>query len=127
KNNSPADGTSADTVTLHAVTADGKPAAHAAIVWTVSGNAALSSTNSVTDANGNTSRRSLAGSRYDLVDRNNEIILQYKKKATSKAVADMTLATIKITVRRMAPLPTPLRFMLSPLMASLPPMPPSSG
>ncbi|WP_175610526.1 Ig-like domain-containing protein, partial [Cronobacter sakazakii] len=55
KNNSPADGTSADTVTLHAVTADGKPAAHAAIVWTVSGNAALSSTNSVTDANGNTS------------------------------------------------------------------------
>ncbi|WP_105611787.1 inverse autotransporter invasin Inv [Cronobacter sakazakii] len=55
KNNSPADGTSADTVTLHAVTADGKPAAHAAIVWTVSGNAALSNTNSVTDANGNTS------------------------------------------------------------------------
>lgn len=37
-------------------------------------------------------RRSLAGSRYDLVERNNEIILQYKKKAQAEAeLADMTL------------------------------------
>jgi adhesin/invasin len=39
-------------------------------------------------------RRSLAGSRYDLVERNNEIILQYKKKAQAEnALADMTLIT----------------------------------
>jgi len=38
-------------------------------------------------------RRSLAGSRYDLVDRNNEIILQYKKKDANPVVTDMTLTT----------------------------------
>lgn len=42
-------------------------------------------------------RRSLAGSRYDLVQRNNEIILQYKKKATQdeQASGDLTLTTRK--------------------------------
>lgn len=40
-------------------------------------------------------RRSLDGSRYDLVDRNNEIILQYKKKETAPLLADMLLTTIK--------------------------------
>ncbi|MGL5437705.1 MAG: inverse autotransporter beta domain-containing protein, partial [Lachnospiraceae bacterium] len=40
-------------------------------------------------------RRSLAGSRYDLVDRNNEIILQYKKKESTATLADMTLTSIK--------------------------------
>ncbi|MEZ2605034.1 inverse autotransporter beta domain-containing protein, partial [Kluyvera intermedia] len=40
-------------------------------------------------------RRSLAGSRYDLVERNNEIILQYKKKETRAVLADMILSTIK--------------------------------
>ncbi|WP_286140693.1 inverse autotransporter beta domain-containing protein [Escherichia sp. ESNIH1] len=40
-------------------------------------------------------RRSLAGSRYDLVDRNNEIVLQYKKKQSNDALADMTLTSIQ--------------------------------
>jgi len=40
-------------------------------------------------------RRSLAGSRYDLVDRNNEIVLQYKKKDRADALADMTLTSIQ--------------------------------
>ncbi|WP_312269970.1 Ig-like domain-containing protein [Pseudescherichia sp.] len=40
-------------------------------------------------------RRSLAGSRYDLVDRNNEIVLQYKKKQLNDALADMTLTSIQ--------------------------------
>ncbi|STQ59132.1 Ig-like domain-containing protein [Pseudescherichia vulneris] len=40
-------------------------------------------------------RRSLAGSRYDLVDRNNEIVLQYKKKQNNDALADMTLTSIQ--------------------------------
>ena len=40
-------------------------------------------------------RRSLAGSRYDLVDRNNEIVLQYKKKQLNEALADMTLTSIQ--------------------------------
>ena len=40
-------------------------------------------------------RRSLAGSRYDLVDRNNEIVLQYKKKEQNDALADMTLTSVK--------------------------------
>ncbi|WP_313573157.1 Ig-like domain-containing protein [Pseudescherichia sp.] len=40
-------------------------------------------------------RRSLAGSRYDLVDRNNEIVLQYKKKQANEALADMTLTTLQ--------------------------------
>lgn len=42
-------------------------------------------------------RRSLAGSRYDLVERNNEIILQYKKKASQndQASGDLTLTTSK--------------------------------
>ncbi|MDA8512779.1 Ig-like domain-containing protein [Citrobacter sp. Igbk 14] len=37
--------------------------------------------------------RTLAGSRYDLVERNNQIIMQYKKKAT-QGVANLTLQTI---------------------------------
>ena len=40
-------------------------------------------------------RRSLMGSRYDLVDRNNEIILQYKKKDVAGAIADMTISSVK--------------------------------
>jgi adhesin/invasin len=40
-------------------------------------------------------RRSLAGSRYDLVDRNNEIVLQYKKKEHNDVLADMTLQTLQ--------------------------------
>nr|WP_050764978.1 inverse autotransporter beta-barrel domain-containing protein [Citrobacter youngae] len=40
-------------------------------------------------------RRSLAGSRYDLVNRNNEIILQYKKKDAELVLADMTLVATK--------------------------------
>ena len=40
-------------------------------------------------------RRSLAGSRYDLVDRNNEIVLQYKKKQANEALADMQLTTLQ--------------------------------
>lgn len=40
-------------------------------------------------------RRSLAGSRYDLVDRNNEIVLQYKKKEDSSTLADMTLTPVR--------------------------------
>lgn len=40
-------------------------------------------------------RRSLMGSRYDLVDRNNEIVLQYKKKETNNALSDMTLMSVK--------------------------------
>lgn len=39
--------------------------------------------------------RSLAGSRYDLVDRNNEIVLQYKQKKQADAVANMLLTTVK--------------------------------
>lgn len=36
-------------------------------------------------------RRSLAGSRYDLVDRNNEIVLQYKKKQTQAVLSDLSI------------------------------------
>lgn len=39
--------------------------------------------------------RSLAGSRYDLVERNNEIVLQYKEKKQDNAVANMLLTTVK--------------------------------
>lgn len=39
--------------------------------------------------------RSLAGSRYDLVERNNEIVLQYKQKKRADAVANMLLTTVK--------------------------------
>jgi adhesin/invasin len=40
-------------------------------------------------------QRSLAGSRYDLVERNNEIVLQYKKKQQDDALSDMTLMLAK--------------------------------
>lgn len=40
-------------------------------------------------------QRSLAGSRYDLVERNNEIVLQYKKKQQDNALSDMTLILTK--------------------------------
>ncbi|WP_312228410.1 Ig-like domain-containing protein [Pseudescherichia sp.] len=36
-------------------------------------------------------RRSLAGSRYDLVDRNNEIVLQYKKKQQTAVLSDLAI------------------------------------
>lgn len=39
-------------------------------------------------------RRSLAGSRYDLVDRNNEIVLQYKKKQQTAVLSDLALYTV---------------------------------
>lgn len=39
--------------------------------------------------------RQLSGSRYDLVDRNNEIVLQYKKKAQDDAIADIKRVNIK--------------------------------
>jgi len=38
--------------------------------------------------------RSLAGNRYDLVERNNQIILQYKKKDSSAALGDLTLNSV---------------------------------
>ena len=41
------------------------------------------------------SRRMLAGSRYDLVERNNEITLQYKKKESTLVVTDMILTSMK--------------------------------
>lgn len=41
-------------------------------------------------------RRSLAGSRYDLVERNNEIVMQYQKKKQQTAVlADMSLTSVR--------------------------------
>lgn len=40
-------------------------------------------------------QRSLAGSRYDLVERNNEIVLQYKKKLLDDILSDMTLMLTK--------------------------------
>lgn len=40
-------------------------------------------------------RRSLAGSRYDLVERNNEIVLQYKQKQQDEQLSDMTLTLTK--------------------------------
>lgn len=39
--------------------------------------------------------RSLAGSRYDLVERNNEIVLQYQKKKSSNVLTNMALTLIK--------------------------------
>ncbi|MGN7792792.1 inverse autotransporter beta domain-containing protein, partial [Enterobacter mori] len=39
--------------------------------------------------------RRIDGSRYDLVDRNNEIILQYKEKTQKGAVAELKLNSIK--------------------------------
>jgi adhesin/invasin len=39
--------------------------------------------------------RTLAGSRYDLVERNNQIILQYKKKDVGDTLGDMTLSSVK--------------------------------
>ncbi len=46
--------------------------------------------------------RSLQGSRYDLVERNNVITLQYKKKQQDDRLADMTLALVKDNSRQMA-------------------------
>ena len=39
--------------------------------------------------------RQLNSSRYDLVDRNNEIVLQYKKKAQDAALANLKLYSVK--------------------------------
>jgi adhesin/invasin len=39
--------------------------------------------------------RTLAGSRYDLVERNNQIILQYKKKEVADMLGDLTLSPVK--------------------------------
>ncbi|MGV2814566.1 inverse autotransporter beta domain-containing protein, partial [Enterobacter cancerogenus] len=39
--------------------------------------------------------RTLAGSRYDLVDRNNDIILQYQKKADDRILASLEINTLK--------------------------------
>ncbi|WP_336220730.1 inverse autotransporter beta domain-containing protein, partial [Citrobacter amalonaticus] len=55
KDNSPADGTTANTAIVHAVTSDGKPVSGAAITWSVTGNARLSTISSVTDSGGNAS------------------------------------------------------------------------
>ena len=52
KDNSPADGVSANLVTLHAVTGSGAPARNAVINWTTTGTARLSATSSVTDSMG---------------------------------------------------------------------------
>ncbi|WP_411704711.1 inverse autotransporter beta domain-containing protein [Edaphovirga cremea] len=40
-------------------------------------------------------QRSLAGSRYDLVERNNTIVMAYKKKSVSNSLANMTLVINK--------------------------------
>ena len=40
-------------------------------------------------------KRSLAGARYDLVDRNNEIILKYRKKEDKLTVSDINLIVTK--------------------------------
>src|SRR5476649_506391 len=40
-------------------------------------------------------QRSLAGSRYDLVDRNNEIVMQYKKKPVDNVLTDMQITSPK--------------------------------
>ncbi|QKX44088.1 inverse autotransporter beta domain-containing protein [Escherichia coli] len=40
------------------------------------------------DPNEVAARRSLAGSRYDLVDRNNNIVLEYRKKRTGSPDPD---------------------------------------
>ena len=55
KDNSPADGIATNTVTLHAITSDNKAASNASITWAVTGSAKLSTTTSMTDANGNAS------------------------------------------------------------------------
>lgn len=40
-------------------------------------------------------QRSLAGSRYDLVERNNEIVMQYKKKPVDNVLTDMQITNAK--------------------------------
>ncbi|NDO82787.1 hypothetical protein CJP72_19020 [Citrobacter sp. NCU1] len=57
KDNSPADGTTANEITVKAVTASGSPVKNAAINWSSDGHAKLSTTTSVTDGNGQTSVR----------------------------------------------------------------------
>ncbi|HHR6154929.1 TPA: inverse autotransporter beta domain-containing protein, partial [Providencia alcalifaciens] len=41
------------------------------------------------------SYRTLAGSRYNLVERNNEIILQYKEKPQTRTLADISISSVK--------------------------------
>ncbi|MDA8480929.1 Ig-like domain-containing protein [Citrobacter sp. Awk 4] len=55
KDNSPADGTTANEITVKAVTAGGSPVKNAVINWSSDGHAKLSTTTSVTDGNGQAS------------------------------------------------------------------------
>ncbi|EFE05362.1 Ig-like domain-containing protein [Citrobacter youngae] len=55
KDNSPADGITVKTATVHTVTSDGKPVSGAAITWSVTGSAKLSTASGVTDSSGNAS------------------------------------------------------------------------
>lgn len=52
KDNSPADGSTVNTVTVHAMTTDGKPMKNAAVTWSVSGSGRLSATSGITNGNG---------------------------------------------------------------------------
>lgn len=53
QNSSPADGKTANQVSVHAVTTSGQPAKNTAVSWSVTGNGKLSAASSVTDSNGN--------------------------------------------------------------------------
>ncbi|MCP2006255.1 UNVERIFIED_ORG: adhesin/invasin [Buttiauxella agrestis ATCC 33320] len=90
KDNSPADGVTANFATITATTQDGSPARNATISWTTTGQAKLSSTSSVTDDNGNSS--------ITITDKSAEqVVIQ----ATSSGLSRNTTATFAKSISAM--------------------------
>ncbi|MBF0035806.1 hypothetical protein HAX39_24970 [Citrobacter freundii] len=87
RDNSPADGSAFNTVTAHAVTQEGKPAANVRVSWSVTGGAKLGSVSGVTDANGNLS-----------VDLTSSHAGQFTVTATSGAVTRTTVSSFALYV-----------------------------
>ncbi|MFP2240975.1 Ig-like domain-containing protein [Pseudescherichia vulneris] len=90
KDNSPADGVTANSATITATTQDGSPVRNASINWTTTGQAKLSSTSSVTDDNGN--------STITITDKSAEqVVIQ----ATSSGVSRNTTTTFAKSISAM--------------------------
>ncbi len=96
KDNSPADGDKTNTVTLHAVTSDGKSVANASIVWSVTGTAKLNMTTGITDANGNASvNLSNTTAEQVIVSATSETITRHTTSSFTQSVAALDLSLTK--------------------------------
>ncbi|WP_330985363.1 MULTISPECIES: Ig-like domain-containing protein [Enterobacterales] len=90
KDNSPADGVTANSATITATTQDGSPARNAVISWTSTGQANLSNTSSVTDDNGH--------STITITDKSAEqVVIQ----ATSSGISRNTTTTFAKSISAM--------------------------